>query len=154
MPAEVPPKTRLPGVLFVCIGNSCRSQLAEAFARQLGKGIWHPFSAGLAPAGVITEGTRAVASEYGLNLNGQYSKGLDEVPLGKIDLVVNLSCRPVEELASELEKRWPQRQWRIVDWPVEDPGGKGPAAYRQAAEDIRARVSCLLEEIQARRPSD
>src|SRR5690242_14850792 len=79
-------------ILFVCIGNACRSQMAEAFARRLGGARFRVWSAGLHPLGRITEDTRAVLEEKHLPISNQYSKGLEEVPLEQMDVVVTMGC--------------------------------------------------------------
>ena len=66
-------------VLFVCVGDSCRSQMAEALANCLGKGACVPGSAGSRPAGVISAVARNVMRDEGLSMDGQWSKGLEEV---------------------------------------------------------------------------
>ncbi len=61
-------------VLFVCIGNSCRSQMAEGFARKYGKGLVESFSAGLMPAPIVQEDTHRTMAERGVTLEGQSGK--------------------------------------------------------------------------------
>lgn len=69
-------------VMFLCTGNSCRSQMAEGFARVLGKGIIEPYSAGLKPAGV-NEKAEQVMKEIGIDISHQLSKSIDEQLLKK-----------------------------------------------------------------------
>src|SRR5690349_1019273 len=83
------PPTR---VLFVCVGNSCRSQMAEAFANQLGADGFRAWSAGSMPLGEIVPPTFQVMREKGLSLDGQWSKGLKDVPLDSMDVVVGMGC--------------------------------------------------------------
>jgi arsenate reductase len=64
-------------VLFVCLGNSCRSQMAEGFARAYGQGAWQAESAGLLPATVISPLTREVMEEKKISLEEHFPKGLD-----------------------------------------------------------------------------
>jgi arsenate reductase len=141
---------QLPGVLFVCVGNSCRSQLAEAFGRKLGRGIFRAYSAGLEPAGVLSSGIRQVAPEFGLDFEGQYSKGFGDVPLDAVDLVVNLSGRPAAEVLARLRRIDPSRAWEALlrDHYVEDPGGGDLEAYREAARRIRDVVQAVITEVQ------
>lgn len=141
---------RLPGVLFVCVGNSCRSQLAEAFGRKLGRGIFRAYSAGLEPAGVLSSGIRQVAPEFGLDFEGQYSKGFGEVPLEQVNLVVNLSGRPASEVIERLRRLDPNRDWGSLlrNHYVEDPGGGDLEAYRNAAQHIRDVVQAVIAELQ------
>ena len=77
-------------ILFVCYGNSCRSQMAEALARRLGDGKVEAFSAGTNPLGAISSDTRAVLGEKGIALQGHWSKGLQDVPVSEMDFVVEM----------------------------------------------------------------
>src|SRR5580692_5662370 len=78
-------------VLFVCIGNSCRSQMAEAFARVYGRDVMDPQSAGLTPAVIIAPLTRQILSEKNVTVGDQFPKGLDMVARLPFDIVVNMS---------------------------------------------------------------
>jgi len=82
-------------VMFLCTGNSCRSQMAEGFARQLGKGLVEPHSAGLMAAGVHPR-AMAVMKEAGVDLSGQTSKVINEQLLRSMDVVITL-CDNAEE---------------------------------------------------------
>ena len=131
-------------VLFVCIGNSCRSQLAEAFARKLAADVIEPSSAGLSPFGRIAETTTAVGAEFGLSFDGQFSKGLEAVDLAQSDLVVNMSGIPAGGLFETARD--------VVDWEVEDPFGEDLSVYRRIAEQIETRVRDLAGELRAGHP--
>ena len=85
-------KSRQQNVLFVCIGNSCRSQMAEAFANCHGSGQIRAWSAGSVPLRYIAEGTEAVMAERGIFLKGHYSKGVEEIPLHDMDLIITMGC--------------------------------------------------------------
>lgn len=122
-------------VLFVCIGNSCRSQLAEAFARKLAADVIEPSSAGLSPFGRIAEPTMAIGVEFGLSFDGQFSKGLETVDLAQSDLVVNMTGMPGRGLFGTAK--------RVVDWEVGDPFGEDLGVYRQIAEEIEEKIRAL-----------
>lgn len=79
-------------VLFVCIENACRSQMAEAWARHLGRGRLNAFSAGSRPAGRVNPRAIEVMKERGLDLNGQQSKGFDALPALTWDYVITMGC--------------------------------------------------------------
>lgn len=128
-------------VLFLCIGNSCRSQLAEAFARKLASDVINPSSAGLSPFGRIAETTMAIGAEFDLSFDGQFSKGLEAVDLAQSDLVVNMTGMPGRGLLSTAKP--------VVDWEVEDPFGEDLGVYRRIAEDIETRVRALAETLRA-----
>ena len=99
-------------VLFVCIGNSCRSQMAEAFARVYGSDVIIPASAGLAAAAFIARDTMQAMNEKSIDLRDQFPKSLRHMSRAQFDLVINMSGMPLpEDLKST----------RVVDWDVPDP---------------------------------
>ena len=114
-------------VLFICVGNTCRSQMAEALARHLAADVIEPSSAGISPFGRIVDTTRRVLLERGVKVDGQWSKGLREVAPDQADLVVNMSGMPGTALFPNA---------RVVDWDVGDPYGENMGVYREI-RDIR-----------------
>ena len=76
-------------VMFLCTGNSCRSQMAEGLARELGKNVMEPYSAGLLAAGVHPRAI-AVMREIGIDISQQKSKAIDEELLKTMDIVITL----------------------------------------------------------------
>jgi len=128
-------------ILFLCIGNSCRSPTAEAIARTLGGDRVRAYSAGLAPTGRIAPDTVSTLEELGYPTGGLASKGLDEVPLSSIDVVVSLLG------ADGLRLLPPTVGERREQWPVRDPYGDDRDVYRAVARDLEARVRRLLEEL-------
>jgi arsenate reductase len=130
-PPAVPKKK---SVLFVCLGNICRSPMAEALARTYGEDIITADSAGLSPAIVTTSLTRRVLSERNVDLGNHLPKGLDDVDLNRYDLIVNMSGI---KLPSSI--RVP-----VEEWPVADPYGAPESAYRKACDDIEGRVMRLV----------
>ncbi|MHB8079287.1 MAG: arsenate reductase ArsC [Candidatus Krumholzibacteriia bacterium] len=129
-------------VLFVCTANSCRSQMAEGWARRLWPSDWEAHSAGLVTY-PITAATREAMAEAGVDLTGQESKPIDLFWLGDFDLVVTLS----EEAARFLPPLDDPARHR--HHPVDDPmtARGGPeeirAAFRRARDEIRAIVVAL-----------
>jgi len=132
-------------VLFVCIGNMCRSPMAEGFARAWGDGVVEAYSAGTNPSGLVSEESIQAMFELGLDISGQTSKGLDEVPIEDIDLVVNLTGRPAAMFLPNLLRG------RVVDWRVEDPVGRPLPMYRKARDEIAALVKGLLADVRGGR---
>lgn len=124
-------------VLFVCIGNSCRSQMAEGFARAYGSDVLEVQSAGLAPAAIVVPLTIKVMKERNVDLRDAWPKSIWEAPGGPFDLVVNMSGYPLPR-----EIRTPERRW-----PVQDPIAFGLDVYEKVAEDIEARVMQLILEL-------
>jgi arsenate reductase (thioredoxin) len=137
-PAPVARKKR---VLFVCIGNSCRSQMAEAFARAYGSDVLEAHSAGVAPAPIIMPQTRLVLEEKNLRVDGQFPKSLEMVAGEPFDLVVNMSGVKLSTPA------------RTVDWPVPDPVGQKDEVYRSVAEQIEGLVMRLILQLRTERDS-
>ena len=130
-------------VLFLCTGNSCRSQIAEAFGRRYvatGHRVW---SAGISPQG-INPRTMETMEEVGVSLDDQHSKDLDEVPVAELDLVVTLCGHAEENLPTQLEAI------RREHWDLEDPAdAKGDhesvkGVFRATRIDIEDRISQLF----------
>ncbi len=118
--------------------------MAEGFARQLGSGVIEAWSAGVIAAGV-NENASAVMREAGVDISGQWSKTLDEIPLDQMDLVVTLcdNARYCLDVPAGVKK---------LHLPVKDPVGAVGSPeevlnkFRSAREEIRAAVSGILEE--------
>src|SRR3954447_20736885 len=115
-----PPAVARKRVLFVCLGNICRSPMAEALTRKYGADVLVADSAGLTPAIVTTPLTRRVLSERNVDLGDHLPKSLSEVDLDSCDLIVNMSGM---KLPAGI--RTP-----IEDWPVADPYGSPEPAFR------------------------
>jgi len=125
-------------VLFVCIGNSCRSQMAEAFARAYGSDILSVRSAGLAPASIVQPLTRQVLTEKNITSEGQFPKGLESVAAESFDVVVNISGEPLPSRPAA---------HRSIEWRVRDPIGQSESLYRSVAAEIEALVMRLILEL-------
>ncbi len=135
VPASTPPRLK---VLFVCVGNTCRSQMAEALARRDAADIIDPASAGISPFGRVVEPTRLVLLEKGIRIDSQFSKGLSDTTLFRPDLVINMTGIPGASLFAHA---------RYQDWDVEDPYGEHLETYRRICEDIEARVQELAASL-------
>ena len=123
-------------ILFVCIGNSCRSQMAEGLARARVAGKHEIWSAGTAPADRVSPGAIQALAERGIDIAGHVPKGLGDVP-EKIDLAVTLcgdDCAAV-------------RAGRREHWPVRDPVGGPIELFREIRDEIDARIGELLERL-------
>ncbi len=123
-------------VLFVCIGNACRSQMAEAIARQRASDVMEPFSAGLVPFGTIPNTTQAVLLEIGISIEGQNSKPLLPEDLSAADLVVNMT-------GGLRTSAFAKSVAPVEDWDVGDPYGFDLAVYREIRDQIEVRVDDL-----------
>jgi arsenate reductase (thioredoxin) len=136
-------------ILLVCTGNSCRSQMAEAFARRYGGDMLEVYSAGLEPSRINPRAI-AVMAEKGISLDGQWSKGLDAVPTDGMDLVVTL-CGDAEARCPLIHGRLGRRHWPLPD-PAKATGSDEQimAAFRSVRDDIEVRVRELLAELRPR----
>jgi arsenate reductase (thioredoxin) len=143
MNATPPPPARpVTNILFVCIGNSCRSQMAEAMAKKLGKGKVRASSAGLYPLGWIASGTHIVMEENAFFLDGQSSKGLKDVKIEAMDIVVEMG----REVSCPLPKGF---KGRVVEWAIPDPYGAALDEYRKTRDLVEEQVTRLLAEIES-----
>lgn len=131
------------GILFLCTGNSCRSQMAEGFARALARKEMRVYSAGTEPKNVHPLAAQ-VMKELGIDISDQVSKGLEAVPLEQIDLVITL-CGEGAEGCPALPKKTDH-----LHWPLPDPAlAKGAVeevlkVFRNVRDEIRSRVEELF----------
>jgi len=136
-------------VMFLCTGNACRSQMAEGFAREFGKGIIEPFSAGLMAAGLHPRAS-AVMKEIGIDIALQKSKTIDEKLLKTMDVVITL-CGNAEHSCP-----WTPPEIKRLHWPINDPVGtvgreeKIMKEFRRARDEIRARVEQFISGIKTK----
>ncbi len=128
-------------VLFVCIGNMCRSPMAEGFARALGEDVVEVHSAGLHPTGVVSEDAIMMMEEQGIDISRQRSNGFEEVPLYEMDFVVSMVGFPAEQyLPGDFTGT-------VIDWYIDDPIGRPLSVFRRVCGEIGDKVKQLLEEI-------
>jgi len=130
----------MPSILFLCIENSCRSQMAEAYARHRAPEGWVIASAGSRPSGRVDETAAALMREGGIDLASHRSKGLSELPPITWDAVVVMGCG--EECPSlPAGKR--------LEWDLPDPKGLPQDEFRRIRDEIGRRVSALLRALSA-----
>jgi arsenate reductase len=126
-------------VLFLCIGNACRSQMAEGFARVYGADILIAASAGLAPALRVAPDTLEAMAEKNIDLRDHFPKGLRHLGRSEFDLVVNLSGMAVpEDLAART---------KVLEWDVEDPVLMKYEAHCEIRDEIERKVMGLIIEL-------
>jgi arsenate reductase len=130
-------------VLFLCIGNACRSQMAEAIAKHLAGDVIEPSSAGLVPFGEIPATTMTVLAERGFSAKGQRSKALSPDHLHAADLVINMTGRRGTSLFS-------QPAPALEDWHIGDPYGYSLPVYRAIRNQIEERVADLAKRLRDR----
>jgi arsenate reductase len=124
-------------VLFLCIGNSCRSQMAEGFARRYGSDVMEVQSAGLAPASIVQLLTRKVMEAKNINIDDQYPKDLARIATSDVDLIIDMSAA----------KPPLQSQMEVQEWQVEDPIGKSEELYIQVRDQIEQLVMRLILQL-------
>ncbi len=140
-------------VMFLCTGNSCRSQMAEGFAKELGKGLLEVYSAGLMAAGVHTRAI-AVMNEIGIDISKQQSKEIDEALLRNMDLVITLCDNAAEACP------WTPPEIQRFHWPIKDPVGtvgsdeKVMKEFRRARDEIRGKIGDLVKQLKQDRSAD
>jgi arsenate reductase len=120
-------------VLFVCVGNSCRSQMAEGFAKNAG---FEAASAGTVPADGVAPKAVEVMAELNIDISSQTSDMLDLNSLEYWDMVISMGCG-VEDTCPALKAD--------VDWGLDDPVGKGLDEYRRIRDQIKILVEALSE---------
>ena len=134
------PRTK---VLFLCIGNACRSQMAEAIARHTASDVIEATSAGLVPFGMVPATTLDVLRERGISADGQSSKPLRSEDMSEADLVINMTGKSGSSIFSETAAP-------VEDWDVGDPYGFNLAVYRGICDQIEARVEDLARRLRAK----
>ncbi len=131
---DVVPGMRKSRVLFVCLGNACRSIMAEALARHFAVECMEARSAGLSPLGSIPPFTLEALEEAGISTAGLYSKPLSEVRLQEIDYLVDLTMRHAAK------RMVPNFSGKMISYPVTDPFGRDLETYRRVREHLASFV--------------
>ena len=124
-------------VVFVCVENSNRSQMAEAFARRLGA---EAYSAGSRPSGKVNPKAIAAMQELGYDLSQHQSKSLADLPDIQFDAAVTMGCG--DECPTI-------RATRRIDWQIPDPKELPPEEFARVRDRIAAKVRKLLGELDA-----
>jgi arsenate reductase len=126
-------------VLFVCIGNSCRSPMGEAIARRSAADVIEAASAGLHPLGTIAAMTRRTLEKNGYPVDGLRSKAIEPEMWDAAEIVINMSGYARETAFPDWQK--------VEDWDVEDPYGADTEVYQRIFEVIEQRVGELAERL-------
>lgn len=132
--------TGRPEVLFVCVHNAGRSQMAAALLDHYGAGRVVVRSAGSAPADTVNPAVVAVMAELGLDLSKEFPKPLTTAAVQASDVVITMGC-------GDACPFFPGK--RYLDWEIEDPAGKNAATVRRIRDEIDARIRALLAELLA-----
>ena len=127
-----------PKVAFICVHNSCRSQMAEAISKRLAEDVFDAYSAGTETKPQINQDAVALINQrYGIDMNEtQYSKLLTDIP--PVDIVVTMGCNVVCPYVPARHRE---------DWGLDDPTGKGPEAFKYTANMIEQKVLDLRQRL-------
>jgi arsenate reductase len=125
-------------VAFVCIHNSCRSQMAEGFGKELGKGVFNSYSAGTEDYPEVKPLAVQVMEEAGISMEEHHPKLLKDIP-GKVDILITMGCG-VECPYVPCGHR--------EDWGLDDPSGGPIEGFRETRDIIRKKVLDLKERIE------
>lgn len=128
-------------VLFVCIGNMCRSPMAEGFARKFGGDCVEVYSAGTHATGFVSEDAVEIMRELKIDISKQTSNGLKEVPIADMDIVVSMAPARARTLVPR------GFAGKTVDWKVEDPVGKSLVVFRRVRDQLQTLVKQLTDDI-------
>ena len=124
-------------VLFVCLGNSCRSQMAEAFANRYGSDVLIAASAGLSPALCVAPDTRRAMREKNIDIDHHFPKSLSQLSKSRFDLIVNMSGFPLpDSLAAQVRR-----------WDVQDPISMDYEQHCSIRDQIETLVINLIIEL-------
>lgn len=135
MGAMIQPPKR---VLFVCVENANRSQMAEAFARIYGQEKVEAYSAGSRPSGKVNPKAIAAMKELGFDLTQRSSKSLDQIPAVQFDAVVTMGCGEACPVVNAK---------RHEEWQIPDPKEMPPHEFRAVRDLIGRKVKDLLENL-------
>jgi protein-tyrosine-phosphatase len=130
--------TDKPTVLFVCVHNAGRSQMAAAYLQHLAQGAVEVLSAGSAPADQVNPAAVEAMAEEGIDIAAEQPTLLTDGAVRASDVVITMGCGDTCPI-------YPGK--RYEDWELEDPAGQGVDAVRPIRDEIRARVTALIESL-------
>lgn len=125
-------------LLFVCVENSNRSQMSQAFGIIHGGEDFEAYSAGSKPSGVVNPKAIAAMAELGYDLSGHRSESLNEIPEGEYEAVVTMGCGD--------ECPWVPSKHHI-DWDIPDPKHLGPEGYNEVRDLLQQKVKDLISKL-------
>jgi len=131
-------------VLFLCTGNSCRSQMAEGFLREVGGDAFEVASAGLNPTRINPLAVRVMA-EAAVDISAQYSKSVDEMTAGQFDYVITV-CDRAQEVCPVFPRAARSLHWSFED-PAEATGNDRLIVFRRVRDEIGAQVREFVSNI-------
>ena len=126
------------GILFLCIHNAGRSQMAAGFAREIGAGRVDIYSGGSEPADTVNPVAVGAMAEVGIDIAGYTPQRFTDELLEKVDVVVTMGCGDTCPFV-------PGK--RYVDWPLDDPKGRPIEEVRRIRDEIKSRVEDLIAQL-------
>ena len=130
---STPIRKSMKNVFFLCVGNSCRSQMAEGFARHHGSDILEAHSAGTMPASFVAPKAIEVMAEKGIDISHQSPKQLNPAHLPDHDILISMGCG-VQDTCPAVYLKY------FTDWGLDDPMGQPVEKYRQVRDEIEKLV--------------
>ncbi|MER5881172.1 arsenate reductase ArsC [Streptomyces sp. NPDC001910] len=128
----------VPSVLFVCVHNAGRSQMAAAWLTHLSRGSVRVHSAGTDPSGEVEPAAVAVMAEAGVDISAELPKALDAAAVVQADVCVTMGCGDACPV-------FPGK--RYLDWTLQDPSGQDMATVRRIRDEIKALVEGLIRDL-------
>lgn len=124
-------------VAFVCVGNSCRSQMAEGFAKEYASDIFDVYSAGTDPSEEVKPNAVKVMEEVGIDISNQHPKLLKEIP-NELDILITMGCGV----------KCPYIPCKMrADWGLDDPAGESIEVFRETRDIIEKNVKELINKV-------
>ena len=125
-------------IVFICVENARRSQMAEGFANTFGQGKLEVYSAGSRPTLKIDPMVIEVMKEKGIDLSDSQPKSLNDLPLVEMDYLITMGC---EETCPAISSK------KIIEWNIPDPKGKSIDVFREVRDMIEDKIRVLLAQI-------
>jgi arsenate reductase len=126
-------------VAFVCVHNSCRSQMAEGWAKKLGSDIFEVYSAGTESYSEVKPLAVQVMEEEGIDMSGHKPKLLFDIP-EELDILISMGCNVICPFVSNQH---------MEDWGLEDPSGGSIEAFRKTRDIIKTKVEELIKQVKS-----
>jgi protein-tyrosine-phosphatase len=125
-------------VLFVCVQNSCRSQMAEGFARKFGADIIEPYSAGSQPSGIVNPKAISAMKEVGIDILLNKSKGFAALPTNEWDAIVTMGCGDACPFLPAKQR---------FDWDLPEPRHMSQPEFNKVRNEIHRLVTELIKDL-------
>ncbi len=125
-------------VAFVCVHNSCRSQMAEGWAKKLGSHVLEVYSAGTEEYPEVKPKAVEVMEEAGIDMSGQYPKLLTDIP-EELDILITMGCNVVCPFVPSNHSE---------DWGLDDPSGGPKEDFRATRDLIKSKVEALIKQVE------